>query len=218
MKVFQFQELTVKHLKDITAKRNQRDQQVTSQQQLINAQLAHGQRPAHNQQVNLPNSLNVLNNNLVNRNNLANNLTNNLANGLTSGQLNNNLVNKKGIQLMQSGFKDCKQQIYERLSQEDKQLSERVNSYLSKFEKQQFDQSKFNCEQVLNLSIHDHLLANSSQAGHHLLLHTPSSACSSSSSSVFFPQNSSNSSGSLSPGSERSLSPSSDGMAVWRPW
>lgn len=159
--------------------------------------------------MNLQNSLNVLNSNLVNRNNLANTLT--------TGQLNANLVNKKGIQLMQSGFKDCKQQIYERLAAEDKQLSERVNSYLSKFEKQQFDQSKFNCEQVLNLSIHDHLMANSQPAGH-LLLHTPSSACSSSSSNVFFPQNGSNSSGSLSPGSERSLSPSSDSMAVWRPW
>lgn len=203
----------MKHLKDITAKRNQRAQPVTGgQQQLTNAQLAQGihQRPAHGQQMNLHNSLSVLNsNNLVNRNNLANTLT--------AGQLNNNLVNKKGIQLMQSGFKDCKKQIYERLAQEDKQLSERVNSYLSKFEKQQFDQSKFNCEQVLNLSIHDHLLANSQQAGH-LLLHTPSSACSSSSSNVFFPQNGSNSSGSLSPGSERSLSPSSDSMAVWRPW
>lgn len=205
------QELTVKHLKDITAKRNQRNQQVTSQQQLANAQLAHGQRPANGQPINLQNSLNALNNNLVNNN------RNNLANTLTSGQLNNNLVNKKGIQLIQNGFKDCKQQIYERLAQEDKQLSERVNSYLSKFEKQQFDQSKFNCEQVLNLSIHDHLLATSSQAGH-LLLHTPSSACSSSSSNVFFPQSGSNSSGSLSPGSERSLSPSSDSMAVWRPW
>ena len=200
----------MKHLKDITAKRNQGDRQVTSQQQLIHAQLANGsQRPANGQTINLQASLNVLSNNLVNRNTLTNTLT--------SSQLNSNLVNKKGIQLIQNGFKDCKQQIYERLAQEDKQLSERVNSYLSKFEKQQFDQSKFNCEQVLNLSIHDHLLANSPQAGH-LLLHTPSSACSSSSSNVFFPPNSSNSSGSLSPGSERSLSPSSDSMAVWRPW
>lgn len=191
-------ELTVKHLREITNKQTQlKQQQLISQQQLINTHQAH-QQINHPQLKQLPSTAALNNRHLLNRTN-------------SNGQL-----GKRGVQLIQNGFKDCKQQINECLSQVDKQLNERLTNHLIKFEKQQFEQGKFNCDQVLNLSIHDHLLANNPQAGN-LLLHTPSSACSSSSSNIFFPQNSSNG-GSLSPGSERSLSPSSSDGSVWRPW
>lgn len=191
--------MTVKHLKDITAKQNQLNQLINTQKNsnLLNNQQLNQLSPFNNQQIN-NNSLNVLNKNLIQNNS-----------------------EKKVIQLMQSGFEDCKEQINERVSKVDKRLSERLNSHLTKFGKQKFDQSEFNCNQVLNLSLHDHYLANSnhnSQPVNLSLLHTPSSASSSTSSNVFFPHNSHNG-GSLSPNSERSLSPSSsDSSVVWRPW
>lgn len=190
-------ELTVKHLKDITAKQNQLNQLISNQKtnNFLNNQQFNQLTQINNQQLN-NNSLNVLNKNLIQNN-----------------------QEKKVIQLMQSGFQDCKEQVNERVSKVDKRLSERLNSHLTKFGKQKFDQSDFN--QVLNLSLHDHYLANSnhnSQPVNLSLLHTPSSASSSTSSNVFFPHNSHNG-GSLSPNSERSLSPSSsDSSVVWRPW
>jgi len=198
-------ELTVKYIKDMTSKQAQH-QQVLNQQNILNNNLN-----INNHQLN--NQSNQFNNHQINRQ--LNNL-----NQLNNVQISNNQLGKKGMQLIQSGFKDCKQQINQCLSKVDKKLNERLNNHLIKFEKQQFENGKFNCNQVLNLSIHDQLLANNSQANN-LLLHTPSSACSSSSSNVFFPQNSCDA-GSLSPGSERSLSPSNSSSSnegpVWRPW
>jgi len=134
---------------------------------------------------------------------------------LTSNNQQNQLNNQQNVQLIQTGFKDCKQKVNQCLAKLNPQINQRLNAHLIKFEQNQFQ--SMDCDQVLNLSINDHMVMNNSFNQNSFYLHTPNSASSTSSQSVFFP------SAPSTPNSERSMSPieltvHNRNRSVWRPW
>jgi len=120
---------------------------------------------------------------------------------------NNNVQNVRNLQLIQTGFDDCRQKVGQCLSKFNPKIHQRLNAHLAKFERQHYE--SVDCDEVLNLSLSDHMVMNNS-----FMLHTPNSASSTSSQSHFtFPS---------TPNSERSMSPIELTMnhqqSLWRPW
>ena len=129
----------------------------------------------------------------------------------TLSESNNNVQNIENLQLIQTGFQECRQKVGQCLNKFSPQINRRLNAHLAKFQKQQFE--SMDCDQVLNLSLSDHMAMNNS-----FMLHTPNSASSTSSESHFtFPSSSPS-----TPNSERSMSPIeltiNQQQSLWRPW